>query len=245
MQYQWVIVVFTCGALFCEMVVSKTKDYYDILGVPKSASEREIKRAFRKLAVKYHPDKNKDPDAEAQFMEIAKAYEVLADPDKRRQYDQLGASAFEDNVRNGGGQGGGFDFNFNDFFKHFDSSVKTFHGHNHRNKRKHSGEDNIFNFGGGMFDFGDIWDDSDSDDDFGFDMFGDMFGSQKFGGGDGFHFNFQHGHQQQHNHQHRETHTKAHHNVHRKMNTHHSGGRTCRTVTQRVGNMVTTYTDCS
>lgn len=69
------------------------KDYYKILGVPKSASQPEIKKKFRKLAVKYHPDKNKDDaTAEDKFKEINEAYEVLGDPEKRKQYDELGAN---------------------------------------------------------------------------------------------------------------------------------------------------------
>ena len=83
------------------------KDYYEVLGVSKNATDDEIKSAFRKLAKKYHPDTNPgDKDAEAKFKEASEAYAVLSDPDKRRQYDQFGHSAFE----NGAGGAGGFDF---------------------------------------------------------------------------------------------------------------------------------------
>lgn len=69
------------------------KDYYKILGVSKSASQDEIKKAYRKLAIKYHPDKNAgNKEAEEQFKEIGEAYEVLRDPEKRKKYDQLGAN---------------------------------------------------------------------------------------------------------------------------------------------------------
>ncbi len=82
------------------------KDYYETLGVGRNASADEIKKAYRKLAVKYHPDKNPgNKEAEEKFKEISHAYEVLSDPQKRTQYDQFGPSVFE------GGRGfGGFDF---------------------------------------------------------------------------------------------------------------------------------------
>ena len=82
------------------------KDYYELLGVSKDASEADIKKAFRKLAIKYHPDKNRDnpEEAEKKFKEINEAYSVLSDKDKRAQYDQFGPDAFQ----NGGAGAGGF-----------------------------------------------------------------------------------------------------------------------------------------
>ena len=68
------------------------KDYYKIMGVARDASQAEIKRAYKKLARKYHPDVSKEPDAEAKFKEVGEAYEVLKDPEKRAAYDQLGAN---------------------------------------------------------------------------------------------------------------------------------------------------------
>lgn len=69
------------------------KDYYKVLGVAKNATDDEIKKAYRKLAIKYHPDKNQgDKEAEAKFKEVAEAYEVLKDPDKRKKYDEMGAN---------------------------------------------------------------------------------------------------------------------------------------------------------
>ncbi len=86
------------------------RDYYEVLGVDKNADEAALKKAYRQLAKKYHPDMNPgDAEAEKKFKEASEAYAVLSDPDKRRQYDQFGHAAFEQ----GGGAGGfgGFDFN--------------------------------------------------------------------------------------------------------------------------------------
>ncbi len=66
------------------------KDYYKILGITSGSNEDEIKKAYRRMALKFHPDKNKDPNAEEKFKEIAEAYEVLSDPKKRVIYDQYG-----------------------------------------------------------------------------------------------------------------------------------------------------------
>lgn len=85
------------------------RDYYEVLGVSKTASDSEIKSAYRKLAKKYHPDMNPgDTEAEVKFKEASEAYAILSDAEKRRQYDQFGHAAFEGGA---GGGAGGFDFN--------------------------------------------------------------------------------------------------------------------------------------
>jgi molecular chaperone DnaJ len=90
------------------------EDYYDILGISKGASEAEIKKAYRKKAIEFHPDKNPgDSNAEAKFKKAAEAYEVLSDSQKRAQYDQFGHAAFE------GGQGFGGSMNMDDIFSQF------------------------------------------------------------------------------------------------------------------------------
>ena len=125
---------------------SQKKDYYEILGVPKDATEKDIKKAYRKLAFKWHPDKNPDnkKEAEEKFKEVNEAYTVLSDPDKRRRYDHGGFS-FED-------------FGFNEDFNPMDI-FKQFFGD----------KDPFANFG-----FGDDDDFFGKDDKFGFGNFGDF-----------------------------------------------------------------------
>lgn len=89
------------------------RDYYEVLGVPKTATDADLKKAYRVLAKKYHPDTNQgNPEAEAKFKEASEAYAVLSDPEKRKQYDQFGHAAFENG---GAGGAGGFDFSGFDF----------------------------------------------------------------------------------------------------------------------------------
>src|SRR3989344_833774 len=93
------------------------KDFYTILGVDRSASKADIKAAYRKLALKYHPDRNPDnKGAEEKFKEAAEAYEVLSDDTKRQQYDNYGHASFQQGM--GGGQGG-HHMNMDDIFEQF------------------------------------------------------------------------------------------------------------------------------
>ncbi|NP_001125972.1 dnaJ homolog subfamily B member 9 precursor [Pongo abelii] len=217
---QSIFIFAICILMITELILA-SKSYYDILGVPKSASERQIKKAFHKLAMKYHPDKNKSPDAEAKFREIAEAYETLSDANRRKEYDTLGHSAFT----NGKGQRGSgssfeqsFNFNFDDLFKDFgffgqnQNTRSKKHFENHFQTRPDGGSSRQrhhfqeFSFGGGLFD----------------DMFEDMEKMFSFSGFD----------------------PTSRHTV-QTENRFHGSSKHCRTVTQRRGNMVTTYTDCS
>ena len=92
------------------------KSYYDILQVSKGASEEQIKRAYRKLALKYHPDKNQgNEEANKKFAEISNAYEVLSDSEKRNIYDRYGEEGLKQHAANGG-RGGGMGMNIQDIF---------------------------------------------------------------------------------------------------------------------------------
>ena len=102
-----------------------SQDYYSVLGVDRSASAADIKKAYRKIAMKFHPDKNPgNQEAEDKFKEAAEAYDVLGDPDKKARYDQFGHSAFQ---QGGGFQQGGFE-NVEDIFSNFSDIFSDFFG---------------------------------------------------------------------------------------------------------------------
>lgn len=103
------------------------KDYYSILGVSKNATETDIKKAYRKLALEHHPDRNKgDKTAEEKFKEVTKAYEVLSDPQKRKTYDQFGEAAFTQGFGGQGQQGGPFGGQYGPFSYTYSSSGGNF-----------------------------------------------------------------------------------------------------------------------
>ena len=115
------------------------KDYYEVLGVPKTATQDEIKSAFRKLAKKYHPDVSKEENAAEKFKECQEAYAVLSDENKRKQYDQYGHAAFQNNA------GGGYDFSGFDFSDIFSDLFGSGFGFNFggNSNRKSRGRDRV------------------------------------------------------------------------------------------------------
>ncbi|XP_037578866.1 LOW QUALITY PROTEIN: dnaJ homolog subfamily B member 9-like [Dermacentor silvarum] len=238
----WPVLLFVWAAVLA-VSAAEEEDYYKLLGVKRTATEREIKKAFRKLALKYHPDKNKEPGAEEKFKNIAQAYEVLSDAEKRKKYDQFGSSAFKQ-----GGDGGGrsqfHDFDMHDFFRHFDDAFNFHqqqhgrahfhHGHPDFGQQKphqhhhHGGQRSFF---GNAFNMEDLFSDYDDErEDWmgggGGGPFGEVFGSGE---------SFARSHFSRHAQNHRAN----------MFHQHSDGQGHCKTVTQRVGNMVTTYTQCS
>lgn len=156
---------FSLIVAYCGVHGADSNNHYEALGVSKTATDREIKKAFRQLAMKYHPDKNKSPGAEDKFREIAQAYEVLSDSTKRKQYDQLdGRTLFH---QDGGDGSFPFTFNFENFMQQFDMKFsdlgfKPFS----TNKRKRAENSNIFQM----------------NEIFGDDLFGNLGSFDSFGG---------------------------------------------------------------
>lgn len=234
--------------LIVQAVNNKKRDYYEVLGVKRSSSDRDIKRAFRKLALKYHPDKNKEPGAEETFREMAEAYTVLSDDEKRKKYDRFGHGAF-DGQSPDGAAGNGFPFqgfNFDDFFKHFDDEMFHFssssaqfkqqsshhHHHYHNSNSGHQFQQ--------QFNFKDMFEGMDTDD--------YVWSTEPSSG-----------QYDNHNAHHRHGHGGSFEELN--LNDIFNGGGSmfgsfggasafssggnCRTVTKREGNSVMTYTTCS
>ncbi|KDP28236.1 hypothetical protein JCGZ_14007 [Jatropha curcas] len=117
--------LFLLCALSYVIIAIAGKSYYDILQVPKAASDDQIKRAYRKLALKYHPDKNPgNEEANKRFAEINNAYEVLSDGEKRNIYDKYGEEGLKQHMASGG-RGGGMGMNINDLFRDFFGGGQT------------------------------------------------------------------------------------------------------------------------
>lgn len=120
-------------------MAEQKRDYYEVLGVDKSADDATLKKAYRALAKKYHPDMNPgDAEAEKKFKEASEAYAVLSDPDKRRQYDQFGHAAFDGGAGAGAGAGG-FDFTGADFSDIFGDIFGDFFGGRSRGGARNNG----------------------------------------------------------------------------------------------------------
>ena len=159
----------------------ESEDYYEVLGIPRGSGEADIKKAYKKLALKWHPDKNPDQrdNAERIFKRVSEAYEVLSDPEKRKLYDVYGKAAF-DGSAGGGGGGAGFS-GFNGFGGHSFGGRSGFHFRN--------ANDIFAEFFGGRDPFSAFDDDpffsraGGGGSGFGFRM---GFGSNPFGGGDDF-----------------------------------------------------------
>lgn len=113
------------------------RDYYDVLGVEKNADEKELKKAYRKMAMKYHPDRNpEDQKAAEKFREASEAYEILSNPEKRSRYDQFGHDGVDPQMSAGGFGGAGFDDIFSDIFDMFGGGFSS--GRSRRGPRKGS-----------------------------------------------------------------------------------------------------------
>ncbi len=213
------------------------KDYYEILGVSRDATEQQIKKAFRKLAVKYHPDKNKEEGAEDKFREIAKAYDTLSDKEKRKRYDQFG----EDEQRAQTFQHG----NFQDIFSNFDDIFgNMFHHSEHRQHHSHAHHSSHQQNGHFSFSFDDLFEDAEEDP---FDSFFNFASKSGGGGGGGA------GHHHPHaDNSHfgasffgnffEETHASSHDSHHH--GHHHHQQQRCHQVTKQVQGTIISYTEC-
>lgn len=223
------------------------QDYYETLGVSKSASKQEINRAFRELAKKYHPDKNKEKNASDEFIKIFKAYETLLDDKKRKEYDiQHGPNSWSTTSDMN-------DFDINEFFRQYEDQFlkhAQYHqqagGHyDHHHQQYKQQHHDKFNFHGINLD--DLFHDIDDDE---FNSLGRWFEasnhlhSQAMGGhfGDGASFFGTHFPSQMHDTLHQYQHQR---NVHGGQQYQGGGGYACHTVTKQINGMIMTQTSCS
>lgn len=226
---------------------AQEQDYYDILGVKKDATKQEIHKAFRQLAKKYHPDKNKDKGATDEFIRIFKAYETLSDENKRKEYDnraseQTGSWTTASSSVN--------DFDINDFFKQYeDQFLKHAHQHQQHHQSHQDMHNNMhheqFKFHGVNLD--DLFHDIDDDE---FSSFGRWFDMPNHNHNH-FQQNIEHGHfgdgasffgmnihPEIHDTIHQYQHQQGFHGV-------NQAGYTCRTTTRQTNGMVMSQTSCS
>lgn len=249
---------------------NQEQNHYEILGVAKDATKQEIHRAFRQLAKKYHPDKNKDKSATDEFIKIFKAYETLSDEKKRKEYDDQSARGHT-NSWTANSANNVNDFDINDFFKqyedqflkhaqHFNNphqSHEQYHQHYHQNIHNNM-HHNQFKYHGVNLD--DLFHDIDEDE---FNSFGRWFDTSShnhdshryaadghFGDGASFFGSHMYHslddalHQYQHQHQHQHLH--QHHNYHAHDGSIHSNaGYSCQTTTKHINGVIMTQTSCS
>ena len=111
--------------LFALLSIAGAEDFYKLLGISRSATQKEIKKAYRQKSLEFHPDKNKEEGASEKFASIARAYEVLSDEEKKNIYDRHGEEGLKQHEqRGGGGGGGGFEDLFSDFGFNFGAEAK-------------------------------------------------------------------------------------------------------------------------
>lgn len=240
-----------------------SRDYYEILGVQKEATKQEIHKAFRKLAKKYHPDVNKDKNAQEDFIRIFKAYETLSDEKKRKEYDNRsnGNSFFQWGSPT---SNNGADFDMNEFYKQYEEQLynhaQNFHAH-HGYQDTHHSHNEHHTFHG--INLGDLFHDIDEDE---VRMFDDFLSSH--------HMNHQMHHHNQHQQQHHQHHpgNQMHHHqfdndgsfgdgqsffgsfippIHEAIHSQHAfsqhhghAGYSCQTITKQVNGMKMTQTSC-
>lgn len=198
--------------VFCSIIhTTLGQDYYKVLGLERGATIKEIKKAFRSLALKYHPDKSKDPDAVNKFRTVAEAYEVLRDPVRRKQYEEMGHQGFYTNT---GYQPNTEDFkdlfkDFEDLFKEFGPMEDFFKQHFAQHKIQTEMHGGVFNFGSDI-NFEDMLDIGDNVENL-----------------------------------HEHIHNRGADILKDIPAAENKGGKKCKTFTKKVGNSVTTYTQCT